>query len=146
MKIVYLLGTVFGTGLSSAIWAMLIAGLLPFGWAIVAKWLGGFKGKDNLNPRAFLANLEGLPARANAVQANSFEGLPLFLAGVLIAIHTFVPQVIVNGYAWAYVALRIIFGMAYLANLAVLRSIIWGLSMVCIVMLFVLSLKMVGGF
>lgn len=142
MNIVYVLGTVFGTGLSSAIWAMLIAGLLPFVWAIVAKGLGGFKAKDNLNPRAFLANLQGLPARANAVQANSFESLPLFLAGVLIAVYSFVPQVIINGYAWAYVGLRILFGMAYLANLAILRSIIWGLSMVCVAMLFVLSVKM----
>lgn len=142
MNIVYVLGTVFGTGLSSAIWAMLIAGLLPFGWAIVAKILGGFKAKDNLNPRAFLANLEGLPARANAVQANSFESLPLFLAGVLLAVYCFVPQVIINGYAWAYVGLRILFGLAYLANLAILRSIIWGLSMVCVLMLFVLSVKM----
>lgn len=144
MKVVYLLGTVFGTGLASAIKAMAVACVLPFVWAILAKWLGGFKGNDNLNPRAFLATLDGLPARANAVQVNSFESLPMFLAGVFLAIYCFVPQTIVNGYAWAYVGLRIIYGVAYLYNWATLRSIIWGLSMVCIAMLFMMSLKMVG--
>lgn len=144
MAVFYQLGTVFSNTLSSAIMAMMIACLMPFVWAIIAKMAGGFRPKDNANPRAFLANAKGVSARANAAQANSFESLPMFLAAVLIAIYCFVPQQVINGIAWVYVLIRAGFGVAYLANLPTLRSILWGLSMGCIVMLFVLAMKMVA--
>lgn len=140
----YQLSGLVGSELKSAIVAMVVACGLPFVWAMVAKVLGGFKAKDNQNPRAFLANLQGLPARANAIQANSFESLPMFLAGVLLAIYCFVPQPVINSIAWLYVLLRIGFGVCYLANWATLRSILWALSMACVMMLFWWAMRMVG--
>lgn len=144
MNIFYQISDVVGQRLSGTIWAMLVACFLPFVWTILAKWLGGFKTDDNHNPRAFLATLKGLPARANAVQANSFETLPMFLAGVLLAMHAFVPQAVINGLAWLYVFIRLGYGMAYLGDLPTLRSILWALSMACIFALFGLSLRVMG--
>lgn len=140
----YQLSALVGTTLSSAIFAMMTACFLPFVWAIVAKWQGGFRSKDNANPREFLAKTAGVAARANATQANSFESLPMFLVAVLLAVYCFVPQPIINGMAWMYVFLRMGYGVCYLANLATLRSVLWALSMTCIVMLFVLSARMIA--
>lgn len=144
MNLIFVIGGLVGDRMGVAIGCMLIAGFLPFFWAMLAKFWGGFTAKDNENPRAFLAGVTGKAFRANAVQANSFETLPMFLAGVLLAMHCFVPQMIVNGLACFYVLLRVVFGVAYVANWATLRSIFWVASMACVVMLFVLSIKMVG--
>lgn len=145
INIVYLVGQIFGQSLSVAIYAMMMACILPFVFAITAKVLGGFKDADNANPRAFLAQTTGKASYANAVQANSFESLPMFLSAVLLAIYCFVPQVVINGLAWLYVFIRIGFGICYIYNIALLRSILWVLSMACIFMLFAMSLKMLGG-
>lgn len=141
MGYLYQLSTLTGTGLDSAIYAMMAACFLPFVWAMIAKWRGGFVTKNNQNPRVFLAQTTGLASRANATQANSFESLPMFLVAVSMAIYCFVPQSAINSLAWLYVILRIGFGVCYLTNLATLRSLIWGLSMACIGILFILSAK-----
>lgn len=127
--------------LSVGIWAMMVACLLPFVWTTIAKMAGGYRFDDNQNPREFLAKLTGLPARANAAQANSFETLPMFLASVLVAMYCFVPQALINTLAWLYVLIRVGYGVAYLLNLATLRSILWGLSMVCVVFLFAYAVR-----
>ncbi len=126
---------------SVAIIAMMVACALPFVFAMIAKMLGGFKETDNARPREFLAQLTGMPARANAIQQNSFESLPMFLSAVLLAMMLFAPQSAINILACLYVAIRIGYGIAYLMNLALFRSILWMLSMACIVMLFVITLR-----
>lgn len=136
--------TLLPNTLSVGIWAMMVACLLPFVWTIIAKMAGGYRFDDNQNPREFLAKLTGLPARANAAQANSFETLPMFLASVLVAMYCFVPQALINTLAWLYVLIRVGYGVAYLLNLATLRSILWGLSMVCVGLLFVFALRFVA--
>lgn len=121
---------------SIAIWAMMVACVLPFLFMYIAKAFGGFKGEDNAMPRTFLATLTGLPARANAVQQNSFETLPMFLASVIVAMLFFVPQVVVNTFACFYVLLRVLYGVVYLLNWAWVRSVVWALSFMCIMILF----------
>lgn len=143
MNLIHLIGQMVGNSIDTAIIAMLIACLLPFGFAILAKVLGGFKAIDNKAPREFFAKTTGISARANAVQANSFETLPMFLAGVILAMYCFVPQTIINSLACFYLLLRVVYGVCYLTNLATLRSIFWAASMGCVIMLFVLSAKMV---
>ncbi|WP_019672687.1 MAPEG family protein [Psychrobacter lutiphocae] len=125
-----------------AIWCLIIASALPFIFAAFAKVLGGFRMADNAHPREKLSNMTGVAARANAAQQNSFESLPIFLASVIVAMLFFVPQIVVNYLAVMYVVLRIAYGIAYITNLPTLRSIIWGLSMVCCFMLFYLSMRM----
>ena len=126
---------------ASAIWAMVVASLLPLVMALSAKALGGFRLADNTHPRRFLQETTGTAARANAAQQNSYETLPVFLAAVLVAMLFFVPQLIVNVLAWLYVLIRIGFCIAYISNLATFRSILWMLSMACPLMLFYLAIR-----
>ena len=127
---------------SSVILAMVVASLLPMVFAMAAKMFAWFKGKDNANPREFLSKQTGAAARANAAQQNSYESLPVFLAAVIVALLFFVPLSVVTQLAWLYVILRVIYGMAYIANWATFRSIIWALSMACPLMLFYLAVRL----
>ena len=127
---------------SSVVLAMMVASLLPLVFAILAKVFGGFKSKDNANTREFLGKQTGAAARANAAQQNSYETLPVFLAAVIVALLFFVPLSVVTQLAWLYVILRIIYGLAYIANWATFRSIIWSLSLACPLMLFYLAIRL----
>lgn len=140
----YWIGSLVGTKLSATIYALIAACLLPYVWTTIAKISGGFRMSDNKNPRDFFAKSTGLSARMNAAQINSFESLPMFLAAVLLAIYCLVPQQVINGIAWLYVGLRIAYGAAYMTNASTLRSVLWFLSMVCIVMLFTFSLRVMN--
>ena len=109
---------------------ILVACVLPVLCAGVAKSPGLGKrrrdgGFDNNNPRQWLAKLQGWQARANAAQQNSFEALPIFIAGVLIAQQLHAPQTRVDNLALLFVAARIGYIGAYLADLAALRSTLW---------------------
>ncbi|HRD96392.1 MAG TPA: MAPEG family protein [Rubrivivax sp.] len=120
---------------------VLIACLLPIACAGIAKSRGFGKprregGFDNHNPRDWLARLQGWQARAHAAQLNSFEALPIFVAGVLIAQQHQAPQHTINALAVAFVVLRIGFIGAYLADRAYLRSILWALALACSIALF----------
>jgi uncharacterized MAPEG superfamily protein len=120
---------------------ILLACLLPIACAGIAKSRGFGKprregGFDNRNPRQWLANLEGWQARAHAAQLNSFEALPVFIAGVLVAQRLNAPQMTVNALAVAFVVLRVGFIGAYLADRANIRSILWLLALLCSVALF----------
>lgn len=121
---------------------ILAACLLPYAFTMIAKLSGGFTLRDNQNPREFLAKSTGLAARANAVQQNSFESLPLFLTSVLMAEYLVTPAVITYYLSLAYLVLRLFYGLAYLANFATLRSILWLLSMACPILLLLLSVRM----
>ena len=125
----------FMSGIDGVIYLILIACLLPYISTIIAKVASGFKIKDNQNPREFLAKSTGLAARANAVQQNSFESLPLFIASILMAEYMVVPQYMVMMLGIAYIVLRIIYAICYFCNLSTLRSVIWLLSMACPVLL-----------
>lgn len=113
---------------------MVVAGLLPVVCAGIAK-AGRFAqprdrgGYDNHDPRAWLARQQGYRARANAAQANSFEALPLFLAGVLVAQQTGARPAVVDALALAFVLLRVIYIACYLADLHLLRSAVWTLAL-----------------
>ncbi len=128
--------------ISGIVYLIIIACLLPYVFAVVAKMAGGFKREDNQNPREFLAKTTGLAARANAVQQNSFESLPLFIAAVLMAEYMVIPQVVVMMFGIAYIVLRIIFGICYLANWATLRSIVWMLSLLCPICILLMVIKL----
>ena len=128
--------------ISGIVYLIIIACLLPYVFAVVAKMAGGFKREDNQNPREFLAKTTGLAARANAVQQNSFESLPLFIAAVLMAEYMVIPQVVVMMCGIAYIVLRIIYGICYLANWATLRSIVWMLSLLCPICILLMVIKL----
>jgi uncharacterized MAPEG superfamily protein len=131
--------------ISGIIYLILVACLLPYVFAVIAKVAGGFRAQDNQHPREFLNKTTGLAARANAVQQNSFEGLPLFIAAILIAEYMVLSQGIIMTFGIAYIVLRVIYGLCYLFNLATLRSIIWFMALSCPVLLLLLVIKLTLG-
>jgi uncharacterized MAPEG superfamily protein len=119
-----------------ALWCVLAAGVLP----IVATWVAkSARGFDNSNPRAWLARQEGVRARANAAQLNSFEAFPLFAAAVLTAHLLRGPQAPVDALALAFIAARVAYLGCYLADLATLRSLVWTAGFALCVAIFVVA-------
>ncbi|CAA9407897.1 MAG: probable membrane protein NMA1176 [uncultured Ramlibacter sp.] len=121
------------TRFTVAYWCVLIAALLPYACAYLAK-SGGFGkprregGYDNHDPRGWLAKLTDWRARANAAQANSFEALPFFIGAVVIAHQLGAPQTRLDILAVLFVTLRIIYVAMYVAGLPNVRSLIWALA------------------
>lgn len=120
---------------------ILIACLLPIACAGLAKSKGFGKprregGFDNHNPRQWLANLQGWQARANAAQHNSFEALPIFIAGVLIAERLQASQGRIDLLALVFVAARLGYIGAYLADRDLLRSLLWAIGLGASIALF----------
>jgi uncharacterized MAPEG superfamily protein len=120
---------------------MIVAALLPIVCAGIAK-AGQFGvapakgGYDNADPRAWLARQQGYRARANAAQANSFEALPLFLAGVLVAQQTGARPAVVDALALGFIAARVAYIACYVANRDLLRSTVWFAGLVLSITLF----------
>ena len=113
-----------------AYFCIIVACLMPIVCAGLAKSKGFGRprregGFDNDQPREWLAKLTGWQARANAAQANSFEALPLFVAGVLVAQQLHAPQGTINALAVAFIAVHLAYVGAYLADKGSLRSLIW---------------------
>lgn len=109
---------------------LLVACVLPIGCAALAKSRGFGKqrregGFDNHSPREWLARQQGWQARANAAQANSWEALPVFLAGLFVAHQHQAAQGSVDALAAAFIAARLAYIGLYLADQASLRSLLW---------------------
>ena len=120
---------------------MIVACVLPIACAGIAKFKGYGKrrrdgGFDNHDPRAWLSQLGGYQARANAAQHNSFEALPLFIAGVLAAQQMHADQYRVDLLAMIFVALRIAYIALYVADKPSLRSLVWAVGLACSIGLF----------
>lgn len=108
--------------MTTALWCVLAAALLPYAATLTAKGGARF---DNRNPRAWLAAQAGWRARAHAAQLNGFEAFPLFAVAVLVAQQLHAPQGRVDALALGFVAARVGYLVAYLADLHVLRSVVW---------------------
>jgi uncharacterized MAPEG superfamily protein len=118
-----------------ALWCVLIAGLLPYVAASIAKARAGF---DNAQPRDWLAKQDGYRRRANAAQFNGFETFPLFAIAVIVAMTiNHGQQHKIDMLAVGFVIARVAYLVFYLANLATLRSVAWAAGMACAVTLFV---------
>lgn len=124
--------------LATAYWCVLIAAILPYVWTAVAK--AGGERYDNRNPRAWMARQETPHRqRANAAQLNAFEAFPAFAAGVLMAQLAGVEVARIALLAVVFVGLRIFHGVFYIANLHLLRSLVWFGGLICILTLMALA-------
>ncbi|QKZ07212.1 MULTISPECIES: MAPEG family protein [Pseudomonas] len=124
-----------------AFWCVLIAILLPFVCTGIAKFSGGqFGARQNHDPRAFLANLDGFAKRAHSAQMNSFEAFPAFAAAVIIAdICHNAQQVTMDVLAVLFITSRLLYIICYLADWAMLRSLVWFVGLGLVVSLFCVS-------
>jgi uncharacterized MAPEG superfamily protein len=105
---------------------VLIVGVLPLVSTAIAKW--GFQGFDNHNPREWLARQTGFRARANAAQHNAFEAFPFFAAAVALALILGLETQILNRYCVVFVAARLAYLVAYVADWALFRTLCWTLA------------------
>ncbi len=123
-----------------ALWCILIAILLPYVCTWVAKISGGFRLKDNHDPRDFLDSLEGLGRRAHSAQLNSYEVTPAFASAVIVA-HLVgnAELVTINVLSVLFITSRLLYIICYLADWATLRSLVWFVGMALIVSFFVVS-------
>lgn len=123
--------------MSTALWCILFAGLMPYLTVVVAKRSGG--GYNNRRPREWAAGLSGFRARAYAAHQNHFEFFPFFAVAVLIADMETGASPTVLYLAAAILALRIGYTAAYFYDRPDLRSLAWGLALLGVIGLFVLA-------
>lgn len=123
-----------------ALWCILIAIFLPYLCTLVAKISGGYRLSDNHDPRDFLDSLEGFARRAHAAQLNSFEIIPAFAAAVIVA-HLVgnAELVTLNVLSVLFITSRLLYIICYLADWAILRSLVWFVGLGLIVSFFVVS-------
>jgi uncharacterized MAPEG superfamily protein len=114
--------------LTIAYWCVLIAALLPYICAYIAK-AGGFGAQDNQSPRDWAARQSGWRARAIAAQTNSFEGLAFFIGAVVIAHQLGADQDRIDVLAAAYVAVRLAFIALYTGGVGTARSAVFALGL-----------------
>lgn len=120
--------------MTTALWCVLAAGLLPYLATGIAK--GGGSRYDNRDPRAWLERQDGWRKRANNAQSNGFEAFPLFAAAVIVAHITQAPQDRVDQFALIFIAARVAYIVCYVADWAAVRSIMWLAGIVCSVVIF----------
>ena len=127
------------TQIDTVVLAVLIAGVLPFICAVVAKW--GGRGYDNHNPREWLAHQEGHRARANAAQQNSFEAFPFFAVGVVLAALSGADGDVMEITSWLFVLARVTYIVFYVKDKATWRSLVWLVGWLATIYLYVLALS-----
>ncbi len=120
--------------MTTAYWCVLLAGFLPICFAALSKILG--KRYNNRNPRQWQQNLEGSAQRAHAAQLNTFEAFPFFAAAVVIAHLAHANQARIDALAVAFIVLRVIYGVCYIADKPALRSLVWAGGFGCCVAMF----------
>ncbi|MHA6847743.1 MAPEG family protein [Ralstonia syzygii] len=118
-----------------ALWCVLIAALLPYLCIQIAQFTG--PKRDNHQPRQWAAGLTGVAQRASGAQQNHFEVFPFFAVAVLVAILGGSPVDRVNELAVAFVAVRVLYTVCYLADWAAVRSLVWTVGFALTIALFV---------
>ena len=119
-----------------AYWMLIAAAMLPYLAIALAKSAGGI---DNRAPRPSLESLTGWRQRADWAHRNHFEAFPAFAASVFVAELTQAPQSRIDQLAGIFVLLRVIYTGLYIADQAILRSIVWSLGLIVVLWLFVLG-------
>lgn len=129
--------------MTAAYACILITALLPYLWTAIAKASGARY--DNRDPRAWLAKQDDPRVqRANNAQLNAFEAFAPFTAGVLMAQLAGVDASHVATLAIAFMVLRVVHGIAYLAGIHLLRSLVWFAGLGCVIALMGLATAQVA--
>ena len=122
--------------LTTAYVCVLIAALLPYLWVTVSKASG--ERYDNRDPRRWQEKQQSPRSqRAYNAQLNSFEAFAPFAASVVLAQLAGVLHAQIAALSLAFVALRVLHGIVYIAGRHYLRSLVWALGLACVIWLFV---------
>ena len=109
-----------------SLWTILVAAVLPLLATGIAKF--GGSGYDNNNPREWETRIEGWRKRAHWAHRNHYEAFGPYAAAVLVAHVAHAPQGIVNLLAAVFIAARLAYTAAYIADAASLRSVLWAVG------------------
>ncbi len=121
-----------------AIWCILTAAALPYfflalsGWPsseVPARW---GKHYDARAPRESAEALSGWRKRAHHAQQNGHEAFAPYAIALICAELVSVSAPVLRGLALAFIAFRVLHGVAYLLNRPVLRSVCWTLGLACV--------------
>jgi len=117
--------------MTTLIICLFIAAILPIiakiPVAIAMHKLGRY---NNNHPRAQQTELTGFGARALAAHQNAFESLIVFAPAVLLAIATKNTGIIIEQLAITHVVARVLYNIAYLMDIATIRSLIWAVGII----------------
>ena len=127
--------------MTTPFWCLLVAVILPYLIAVTTGLLKyrQFGGVDIKYPRTQAAQLEGMGARAVAAQENAWEALGIFTAAVVVAHLAGADAAKSALAAEIFIVARILHAIAYLANLGPIRSLVFLVSLGCVIRLFVLA-------
>ena len=117
-----------------AVVCLLFAAILPYVAVGMAKWNPNF---DNARPRDWLEALEGWHKRAYWAHQNSFEAFPSFAAAVIVAMMTGVRGSWIDALALVFVAARIGYITAYVADRPTVRTLMWSIATMAWIALFI---------
>ncbi len=120
--------------------SIMVAGGLPYVFAGITK-AGTYNRRANERPREWLSELKGWRQRANGVQKNSFEAFPLFAAAVLSVCVTGANVEQAGILAWSFIGIRVVYGVCYIADWGLLRSLVWSTSLAVNIWVFVLAIQ-----
>ncbi|MGK7890297.1 MAG: MAPEG family protein [Leptolyngbyaceae cyanobacterium] len=98
-------------------------------------------GYDAANPRAMFDQLPDYAKRANWAHQNSFESFSIFTAAALMAYVTEQASPTVVYAVVAYLVARLLFSVAYILSIPALRSLMFGIGNIGIIILFVSSIR-----
>jgi len=117
---------------------ILIASFLPVVWIAYAKITipGGFKPKYNRNSREILEATKGKTKRAKWAHDNSWEAFAPFAAAVIIAHYLKVDQSMIDYSAIVFIIARLIYGLCYIYDKSLMRSIVWFVGLLAVVNLY----------
>jgi uncharacterized MAPEG superfamily protein len=124
--------------MSFAFAMILLAALAPYVTVGFAK--AGASAYDNSAPRDWAGRQDDWRARAIAAHQNHFEAFAPFAAGVFVATLGGANPTVIDALAASFVALRVLYTVAYVKGAATLRSTLWGLGFFCVVALFATGL------
>ncbi len=83
------------------------------------------------------ANHDDLLFRASRVFANTNETIPVFILASLFSVLVNASPEVIGITAWVYVIARVIYAFCYYANLKTMRSIVFGISLLGLIVLFI---------
>ena len=120
---------------------LLIVVLLPYALSTLGGYFRTrqFGTLDNKYPREQSAQLEGIGARVRDAQANAWEAVPVFTAAVLVAHVAGADPGKSAIAAGIFVVARVLHAVCYLANLDILRSLVFLVGLGSAIWLFVLA-------
>lgn len=121
-----------------AIAAGVVSIYFPYLFVAYARFQVGF---DMAAPRALFDKLPDYGKRATWAHQNCFETFTVFIAAALMAYVTGVDDTQAKIAAIAFVVARFLFSIFYILNIPPLRSLIFGVSSLSSLTLFILSIS-----